>query len=91
MRTEVNGKNIIQYLIGQNFGGHNFRRTKLSDGQNFRQQFRFSAVFFAEILSDKGNLFVGTCKTISSYSYGFNASHTTGVVVPSKTQTGFVA
>ena len=44
---------MLVYIIGQNFGGQNFRRTKIVGGQNFRQQVRFSAVLSAEILFDK--------------------------------------
>ena len=39
------------YLIGQNFGGQNFRRTKFFGGQNFRHQVEISAVLSAEIFS----------------------------------------
>ena len=40
----IYGLALFIYLIGQNFGGQNFRRTKFFDGQNFRYQVRFSAV-----------------------------------------------
>ena len=36
------------YLIGQYFGGQNFRWTKFFGGQNFRHQFEISAVLSAE-------------------------------------------
>ena len=37
-----------KYLIGQNFGGQNFRRTKFFGGQNFRHHLEISAVLSAE-------------------------------------------
>ena len=40
-----------KYLIGQNFGGQNFRRTKFFGGQNFRHQVEISAVLSDEIFS----------------------------------------
>ena len=39
------------YLIGQNFGGQNFRRTKFFGGQYFRHQVEISAVLSDEIFS----------------------------------------
>ena len=36
------------YLIGQNFGGQNFQRTKFFGGQNFWQQARFPALLSAD-------------------------------------------
>ena len=37
-----------KYLIGQKFGGQNFRRTKFFGGQNFRHQLEISALLSAE-------------------------------------------
>ena len=44
---------IMKYLIGQNFGGQNFRWTQFFGRQNFPHNLEISAVVSAEILSDK--------------------------------------
>ena len=50
---DQNGLKFGSYLIRQKFGGHNFRRTKIFGGQNFRHQIKISAIMSAEFFSDK--------------------------------------
>ena len=45
--------NDLLCLIGQNFAGQKFRRTKYLAGQNFRHQAEISPLKPGEILSDK--------------------------------------
>ena len=50
-RVKISNASFLCYLIGQNFGGQNFRRTKFFGGQNFRHQLIISAVLSDENFS----------------------------------------
>ena len=50
-----------------NFSGQNISANKIFGGQNFRQQIRFSAVLFAEILSDKVIQFCDNRLTVKKF------------------------
>ena len=64
----------IQYLIGQKFGGHNFRRTKIFGGQNFRHQIEISAVLSAELFSQNNRLLTRNLSLQRDFTMCYNFS-----------------
>ena len=63
-----------KYLIGQKFGGHNFRRTKIFGGQNFRHQIEISAVLSAEFFSQNKRLLTRNLSLQRDFTMCYNFS-----------------